>query len=313
MDPLDEVFSAMRVESALFARLEASAPWGLSTRPGRTTRFGLVLRGGGWLTLDDEKKPVPVALSAGDCFIVPRGQPYTLRDAMGSPTVSCVDAVRSNVGGVVALGGGGAATTIVSGWFEFDHDAARALLDLLPPLLHIRMDQEGTQRLQAALQLLAVETAQPALGSGLVVSRLADILFVQAVRAYIHTLDAQEDSAGWLAALADRRIGPALHKLHRDVAAAWTVDMLADAAAMSRSAFAARFKAKVGQSPLDYLTRWRMFRAAHLLRSGDDAVGAIAGRVGYASEPAFNKAFKRVVGEAPGAYRRRSRRSAVAQ
>lgn len=304
MDPLDEVFAAMRVENALFARLEATAPWGLATRAGRSTRFGLVLRGGAWFTLDDVKKPVPVALSAGDCFIVPRGQPYTLRDAMKSPTVSCIDAVRSNVGGVVALGGGGAATTIVSGWFEFDAEGARPLLDLLPPLLLIRMDQDRSQRLQAALQLLALETAQRGLGSGLVVSRLADIVFVQAVRAYIDTLDS-ETSTGWLAALADRRLGPAIKRLHEDAAASWTVDALAAEAAMSRSAFAARFKAKVGQAPLDYLTRWRMFRAGHLLRHGDEAIAAIAGRVGYDSEAAFNKAFKRVVGEAPGAYRRR--------
>lgn len=306
MDPLDEVFSAMRVENALYARLEATAPWGLSTQRGQTSRFGLVLRGGCWLTLDDEPDPTPIALSAGDCFVIPRGRPYSLRDDMKSATVNCVDIVRSNVGGVVPLGGGGASTTVVSGWFVFDNDGARPLLELLPPLLHIRMDQDRTHLLQSTLQLLAMETTQRGLGSGLVVSRLADIIFVQTVRAYIDTLDPDSDT-GWLAALSDRRIGRALQLLHKDIAADWTVEGLATAVGMSRSAFALRFKEKVGQSPLDYVTRWRMFRAGHLLRSTDKTLAEIASSVGYESEAAFNKAFKRSVGAAPGAYRRGSK------
>jgi len=118
---------------------------------------------------------------------------------------------------------------------------------------------------------------------------------------------------GWLAALADRRIGAALHLLHKDVAANWTVETLAAAAGMSRSAFALRFKDKVGQSPLEYLTRWRMFRAAQLLRHGERALVEIAGSVGYESEAAFNKAFKRTTGSAPGAYRRSMQDAAAAR
>src|SRR6267142_2075574 len=114
MDPLDEVFSAMHVESALYARLEA------------TTRFGLMLRGGCLLTLDDpEFAHEPIALVAGDCFVIPHGLAYTLRDHMKSPTVNCVDVVRANLGGVVTLGGGGVASTIISGWFTFDPYGAR--------------------------------------------------------------------------------------------------------------------------------------------------------------------------------------------
>ncbi|MDQ2779440.1 MAG: AraC family transcriptional regulator [Pseudomonadota bacterium] len=312
MDPLDEVFSAMRVENALYARLEATAPWGLSTRRGDgTARFGLMLRGGGWLRLDDHSGDrKPVALVAGDCFVIPQGLPYTLCDELKSATVNCVDVVRSNVGGVVSIGGGGASATVISGWFTFDPDGARPLLDLLPALLHIRMEQDRTQLLQASLQLLALETAQRGLGSGLIVSRLADIIFVQVVRAHIETLDPDTET-GWLAALSDRRIGAALHLLHRDVASKLTVQTLAAAAGMSRSAFALRFKGKVGQSPLDYLTRWRMFRAGHLLRHTNTPLVEIAGSVGYESEAAFNKAFKRTIGAAPGVYRR-SAQTAVA-
>ncbi|HET7791744.1 MAG TPA: AraC family transcriptional regulator [Rhizobacter sp.] len=310
MDPLDDVFQAMRVQDALYARLEASAPWGLKTRQvDGTARFGLVLRGGGWLTLDDAGPPMaPVALAAGDCFVIPHGLAYTLRDAPCSPTVNCVDVVRGNVGGVVAIGGGegGASTSIVSGWFNFDAHGARPLMDLLPPLIHIRMDHARTQVMQATLQLLALETSQRGLGSGLVVSRLADILFVQAVRAHIETVD-PETGPGWFAALADRKLGAALRALHRDLSADWTVESLAAIAGMSRSAFAQRFKEKIGQPPLDYLTRWRMFRAGHLLRRTDQGMARVAAQVGYESEAAFNKAFKRLTGVAPGAYRKEMR------
>ena len=155
-----------------------------------------------------------------------------------------------------------------------------------------------------------METAQRRLGSGLIVSRLADIIFVQAVRAHIDALDPDADT-GWLAALADRRIGAALGMLHKDVASNWTVEALAAAAGMSRSAFALRFKDKVGQSPLEYLTRWRMFRAGQLLRNTDKALVEIASSVGYDSEAAFNKAFKRTTGSAPGAYRRSAQKTAA--
>ena len=315
MDPLDDVFQAMRVENALYARLEATAPWGLKTRRvDGTARFGLMLRGACRLTLDDSAGQAPVALAAGDCFVIPHGLPYTLRDAPKSPTVNCVDAIRSNVGGVVRVGGpgDGPQTVIVSGWFHFDPHGARPLLDLLPPLIHIRMDHERAQLLQSTLQVLAMETSRRGLGSGLVVSRLADIIFMQAVRAHVESVDAQSDN-GWFAALADRRLGAALRLLHKDLSAVWTVESLAEAAGMSRSAFALRFKEKIGQSPLDYLTRWRMFRASHLLRRTDKPMIEVAGSVGYESEAAFNKAFKRVAGVAPGAYRRQVQAAVVGE
>jgi transcriptional regulator GlxA family with amidase domain len=133
---------------------------------------------------------------------------------------------------------------------------------------------------------------------------------VQVVRAYISALDTEKES-GWLAALSDRRIGAALQLLHKDVASNWTVEALAAAAGMSRSGFALRFKEKVGQSPLEYLTRWRMFRAGHLLRHTDKPLVEVAGSVGYESEAAFNKAFKRSSGAAPGAYRRSAQSEAT--
>ena len=258
MDPLDDIFAAMRVRSALYARLEAGAPWGVSLAGGESARFGLVVRGG--CLLEVEGMAQPVALAAGDCYVLAHGTPYILRDHPNTPTVSCASVVRDRIGGLVELGGTGTAASVICGWFHFDQRAARPLLDLLPVLLHVKMEQARALALQGTLQLLAMETGEPGLGSSLLVSRLADIVFVQAVRA--HVAANAESQTGWLAALADARIGPALRAMHKEIAHDWTVEALAAVANLSRSAFAQRFRERVGQAPLEYLTQWRMFKAA---------------------------------------------------
>lgn len=308
MDPLDDVFAAMRVRSAVYARLEAGAPWGVSLAGGESARFGLVVRGG--CLLEVEGVDQPVALAAGDCYVLAHGTPYVLRDHPDTPTVSCVSVVRDRIGGLVELGGTGMAASVICGWFHFDQRAAKPLLDLLPVLLHVKMERARALALQGTLQLLAMETSEPGLGSSLLVSRLADIVFVQAVRA--HAAAHGESQTGWLAALADARIGPALRAMHKDMARDWTVESLAAAASLSRSAFAQRFRERVGQAPLEYLTQWRMFKAGNMLGQGNAAVGTIAGAVGYESEAAFSKAFKREKGMAPGAWRTAARETAVA-
>lgn len=305
MDPLDDVFAAMRVESALYARLQVGAPWGLSVAGGETARFGLVVRGTCLLQVEGE--PGPVRLREGDCYLLAHGTPYVLRDQPLTPTVSCRSVVRDPHGGVVRLGGDGEAATVVCGWFRFDAAAARPLVQLLPRLVHVSMDPARTAAMHATLQLLAMETESPGLGSSLVVSRLADIVFVQAVRA--HLARSASGETGWLAALADARLGPALQAMHGDMARPWTLDELAAAARLSRSAFALRFRERVGEAPLAYLTRWRMVRAGQLLRQDGLTLGRVAASVGYESEAAFSKAFKRETGWAPGAWRSRAPRA----
>jgi AraC-like DNA-binding protein len=312
VDPLDDVFAAMRVHSAVYARLEARAPWGLSLAGGPSARFGLVVRGRCLLVAEGAQ--TPLQLTAGDCYVLARGEPYVLCDELQTPRVRCTDVVRDRIGGVVELGGTGSnngaseSATVICGWFTFDALGARPLMALMPPLLHVRMDAPRTELLQATLGLLAMETESPGLGSGLVVSRLADIVFVQAIRAHVAAGD--EANTGWMSALSDRRLGGVLRSMHKELGRPWTIDELAGMASMSRSAFAACFKRRVGEAPMDYLARWRMFRAGCMLRQSQQAVGEIAAQVGYESEAAFSKAFKRVTGLPPGEHRRRSGDSA---
>jgi AraC-like DNA-binding protein len=300
MDPLDDAFSAMRVRESLYARLDASAPWAVRFREGKAARFGLVVAGSCWLTTEAPEKSI--RLSTGDCYVILDGSTYTLGDDPHSPAQNCFDIVPKLVDGAVSIGGGGTSATVVTGWFVYDELGARPLIALLPRVLHTRVDGYRTDILKATLELLAKETERPGVGSGVVVSGLADILFVQAIRSHLN--DSDDNDVGWLAALSDRRIGAAMRALHGKPAEPWTVEKLAALANMSRSAFAARFKARLGEAPLEYLTRWRMFRAGVLLRSTERSLAEIAGEVGYESDAALSKAFHRVVGMTLGAFRK---------
>jgi len=302
MDPLDDAFSAMRVRESLYARVDAGAPWAIRFREGKAARFGLVVAGSCWLTTEAPARSIPLA--SGDCYVILDGSTYTLGDDPRSPALNCFDVVPRLVDGAVSLGGDGAAATVVTGWFVYDELGARPLTALLPRVLHTRVDGYRTDILKATLELLAKETERPGVGSGVVISGLADILFVQAIRSHLN--NTSENDVGWLAALSDRRIGLAMRALHGKPADAWTVAKLASLANMSRSAFAARFKARLGEAPLEYLTRWRMFRAGVLLRSTQRSLAEIANEVGYESDAALSKAFHRVVGMAPGAFRKQN-------
>jgi AraC-like DNA-binding protein len=285
MDPLDDAFSAMRVRESLYARLDASAPWAVRFREGKAARFGLVIAGSCWLTTEAPAKSIPLA--PGDCYVILDGSTYTLGDDPRSTPQNCFDVVPK---------------LVVTGWFVYDELGARPLTALLPRVLLTRVDGYRTELLKATLDLLAKETERPGIGSGVVVSGLADILFVQAIRSHLNS--SSEDEVGWLAALADKRIGAAMRALHGKPAEPWTVEKLATLSNMSRSAFAARFKAKLGEAPLEYLTRWRMFRAGVLLRHTERSLAEIAHEVGYESDAALSKAFHRIVGMAPGAFRK---------
>jgi AraC-like DNA-binding protein len=302
MDPLDDAFSAMRVRESLYARVDAGAPWAIRFREGKAARFGLVVAGSCWLTTEAPGQSIP--LVSGDCYVILDGSTYTLGDDPRSPALNCFDVVPRLVDGAVSLGGGGTAATVVTGWFVYDELGARPLTALLPRVLHTRVDGYRTDILKATLELLAKETERPGVGSGVVISGLADILFVQAIRSHLN--NASESEVGWLAALSDSRIGLAMRALHDKPADAWTVAKLAALASMSRSAFAARFKARLGEAPLEYLMRWRMFRAGVLLRSTQRSLAEIANEVGYESDAALSKAFRRVVGMTPGAFRKQN-------
>jgi AraC-like DNA-binding protein len=314
MDPISDIFKTMDIRAVVHSRLEATAPWGLmrsanesektdsrgnKVSPSELAHFGMVSRGNCWLSLEGVADPLP--LTSGDCFLLAPGSAYTLRDNPRTRARSFCEVARPD-GNVIHYGGGGTPTTIISGFLSFDKVSLKPLSQLLPPLVLIKADQARTLALHTTLQLLASEMAEQAPGAEMVATRLAEVLFIQTIRAHIA---ARPDTCSqpWLRAIFDPKIGVALRSIHENVNRPWTVESLAEAAGMSRSAFASRFKEVLGQTPLDYVTEWRMQKAMPLLQKRDKKLVEVAQSVGYESDAAFNKAFKRVVGLSPGEYR----------
>lgn len=316
-DVVSDVLRAVRLGAEVFGRFELGAPWALRVpRTEQHLAFYVVARGGGWLDLEgDRRKAVArqIALSAGDVVLLPHGASHVLRDPSRSARrpreVRDVICPRPTSTEPVRFGGGGPMTVLVTGAFRFAAPARSVLLESLPSAIHIAAgDATTSPQLAAAVQLILAESAAPGPGSTIVSARLAEILLVHALRA--QTTSATEQRG--LCALADPAIGASLRLMHARPAEPWSVARLAREIGMSRSAFAARFTERVGESPLQYLTRWRMTQAAELLRERDDSVPAIAERVGYTNAAAFMKAFTRVEGVGPGAYRRQWRARAAA-
>jgi AraC-like DNA-binding protein len=306
MDVLTDVLNSLRLRSGLYCRSTMTAPWGLGFRPTTVATFHVIDRGDCFLRIDGD--PTPLALAGGDLIVFPHGAGHQLADDPGTPARWQIplDEVMPDECMLIALGGGGATTSLLCGTFCLERADAHPLLALLPPLIHIRGHDDGAATwLETTLQFLTSEAGAQRPGAETIVRRLTEVLFVQVVRAWIE--GHPTETRGWLSALGDPRIGAAIGLLHRRPAQAWQVAELAAEVGLSRSAFAARFSALVGQPPLNYLAGWRMQLAAELLRTGDLALSEVAERVGYGSEPAFSKAFKRRVGLGPGAYRRARR------
>jgi AraC-like DNA-binding protein len=306
MDVLTDVLRTVRLQNQCYGRLELTAPWGVEVDGSEppSSHFYAVLRGSGWLQVDGSSQAVPLA--GGDLVLLPRGARHLLRDDLTTRAVAMARILAGRVkapGGVIRYGGGGAPASIVGGHFTFEGGGSGALLEGLPPMIHVKSDGGAlVQWLEATLQLLAAETALAQPGAETVVSRLADILFVQALRT--HMASVTDCSRGWLRALKDPPMATALRLIHEQPEKPWTVEALAQRVTMSRSAFAERFTRLVGEAPLGYLTRWRIQKAAHLIRERDATLGAIARGVGYATESAFGKAFRRHMGTSPGEYRK---------
>ena len=304
-DPLGAALHLLRMSGTFYFRSELTAPWGLGIPPMPDCLwFHVVTAGAALLEVDDDGRGRLAA--AGRARAGPardRAPAAGRRRTRAAPSVLGIphDFVTDRYA-IIRHGGGGAATTLVCGAVRFDHPAARSLVELLPATIHLTDPATGAatrpEWLPATLRMMAAEAAQLRPGGETVLTRLADVLVIQAIRAWLATDPGGR--TGWLGALRDRQIGRALALVHRDPARDWTVAALAAECAMSRSAFAARFTELVGEPAMQYVTRWRMQTALHELSSGDGTVAELAGRLGYRSEAAFSRAFKRVVGDRAG-------------
>lgn len=240
---------------------------------------------------------VPLALETGDVLFMPRGADHCLVDDLGSPVTEVAIPGEPRY-----ISGSGTRTALLCGAYGLGRQRSHPLLDELPEFIHLPADSRRDPALRGAVDLLAAEMTEPRLGSDAVVPALLEMLLLFALRSWFDQ-QATEHATGWAAAFADPAVAVALRAVHEEPARAWTVPDLSDIAGVSRATLARRFAATIGEPPLAYVTRWRMLTAARLLRDTDAALSAIARKVGYTSEFAFAKAFKREYGLAPGRYR----------
>ena len=304
MDPLSEVFGSMRIQDAIYTRLEATAPWGFHY-PGDTVpriRFALMVRGSALLKFKNERQAI--SLSAGDVFIfILSDEAFTLVDHPRSRVVDYRELRKLEVDRVIHYGGGGVLTTLVSGSFGMSAFEVPLISTILPRHLHLRLEQNRSHAFQSVLDLLAAETAQPGIASSRLISCLYESLFVYAIRAYASSSEAPPK--GWLAAMLDKRLSKAIEAMHAGLDRSWSVESLAREARMSRSAFALKFRAVLGQTPIEYLTQWRMYKAGAMIRSNDASFSEAASAVGYGSQSSLSRVFRREMGVAPREYRRK--------
>ena len=304
VDPLGEALHFLRMNGAFYCRSELTAPWGLTLPPMPAYAwFHVVTSGRLWLEAGDADARL---LGSGDLALVPHGEGHALRSEPGVPAPGILELERELVSDryeVLRHGAGGSPTSLICGAVRFDHPAARNLVAILPEIIHLEASGSTEMGwLQSTLRLMAAEARELRPGGEAVITRLGDILVIQAIRSWIETDPAAR--TGWLGALRDRQIGRAITLIHRDPARAWTVASLADELAMSRSAFAARFTEVVGEPVMAYVARWRMQVAVSALSEEGATIGELADRLGYRSEAAFSRAFKRIIGVSPGAVRR---------
>jgi AraC-like DNA-binding protein len=302
-DPLGEALHFLRMNGAYYCRSELTARWGM-TMPAMTDYmwFHVPTAGAAWLETDGAE---PIRLLPGDLALVPHGEGHVLCSDPGvdAPLVTDLDLMPvSDRYEILRHGEGGTPTTLVCGAVRFEHPAARNLVHALPAVIQLGAASPRIDRVQSTLTLMASEARELRPGGEAVITRLADILVIQAIRSWIESDAAAR--TGWLGALRDPQIGRAIALVHGDPARPWTVGSLAREVSMSRSAFAARFTELVGEPVMQYVSRWRMHVAVSALREEGATVAELADRLGYRSEAAFARAFKRVVGMPPGAVRR---------
>jgi AraC-like DNA-binding protein len=297
MDPLSDVLSLLMPQSYMSGGFDAGGDWSFLFQRYDCARCFALVSGQCWLSvggLGDAMK-----LEAGDCVVLPHGHACRLASNLELTPIDVKSLLAGPLNGHILSWNGGGACLGLCAYFTFAQDHASVLLSLLPAIVHIRNETDrAAMRWYLERMMRVLREPQP--GGVLLGQHLAQMMLVEALRLYI--AESAKDGAGWLFALADKQLSAAISALHDNPGYRWSLQELAERAGMSRSVFALRFREKVGVPAMEYLTRWRMLRAADRLVHSSDSVLAIAQSFGYASESAFGLAFKKVMGCSPRRY-----------
>jgi AraC-like DNA-binding protein len=318
MDVVSEVLKVVRLQGALFYNGEFSAPWSVYATPSRALAgffetgtehvivYHLLTEGRAWARLEDGDR---LPLEAGDIVMIPHGDRHIVENGSPCETVDGPDDIVGMLSQGLKLwqvGGGGEVTKFVCGYMAYDSRLGEVVLSGLPPIFKVTIrNQASGQWLENSIRFSVDQAGSFHPGGEAVLAKLSEVLFIEALRAYIAQLPPNQ--TGWLASARDPEVGKALALMHRDPAHPWTIASLAKEAGVSRSVLAERFRHYLNEAPISYLTRWRLQLAAQMLASSSYSVAQIAAEVGYESESAFNKAFKRKFNLPPARFRGQSR------
>ena len=300
MDALSGVLESVKLKAILYPKFRFTSSWGIEMAQDFRSQFWLLLKGTCYLRVPGEKV---IKMNVGDFIFVPHGSTHRIS---GKSNTACVPASQFGKAfhsGKPLFQGKDEETIIMGGHFEFAPTVQHPFIKTLPKVIHINnANKELNLWLQQAASLMNEEISDEKIGSQLILERLVDILFVLIIRAYLEQADIKE---GFLTALKDTRISNSLKVIHESFEKNWTLHQLAAAAGMSRSLYCREFKKLVGETPLSYLTNWRVLKSREFLSKSNENIGEVASKVGYQSEAAFNRLFKSKIGETPASYRRR--------
>jgi len=316
MDVLSEVLRVVRLEGALFFNAEFSAPWCvrassaseiahyLSPRAGHLVLYHFLTEGRAYARLPNGDRE---ELAAGDIVMFPHGDAHLLGNGGAVKPMEMLPTFSKNLTGGLKLarfGGGGEVTRFVCGFLACEPRLSEVFLSGLPQIIRVNVAKEATgQWLEHSIRFSVQQVAESTAGSSIVLARLSEVLFVETLRRYINEMP--PDQVGWLAGVRDATIGQALALLHKEPSREWTISNLARSVGSSRSRFAEHFRHFLGASPMAYLAQWRLRLGAQILQSTEQSVAEVAAAVGYGSEAAFNRAFKREFDCPPAQFRRR--------
>lgn len=297
-DPFSDILKLANAQSVVSGGFTAGGLWAIRFPAPEKIKFFALVKGNCWLCIDGDEAPVRV--EAGDVFLLSAQRSFVLAGDLAAAPVDATSLFAGNVSKIAKLGDGDDCVQI-GGHIQLDAVSGGLLADVLPPLIHVRAASPQATVLQWLVDQLVRERAADLPGASVASAQLAQLMFIQILRA--HLAASETLAAGWLRALGDARIAPALRLMHSDPGRQWQLEELAKSVAMSRTTFALRFKTVAGVPPLTYLLKWRMRIAERALREENNPVSALALSLGYTSESAFSNAFKRTVGMAPKRYR----------
>lgn len=304
MDVLSNIIQSIHLSGSFWCRTEATAPWAIRIDTMDFAHFRVVRRGNCWFDMDDLE--APLQLSTGDLVFLPHGHAHTLSDdPQTSPVPICELINNKNMEPTkpLRLGGQGTAATLLCGCCRYERSEIHPLFSVLPSLIYLQGDDKrNLPWLETTLDYISNESCSSRPGAETIINRLVDVLIIQLIRIHIESLP--DSNTGWMRGLKDPQIAKSLGYIHQHPEQAWTVESLSSAVGMSGASFAAKFRQLVGETPHQYITGWRMHKASKVLKQSTHSLAIVAAQVGYQTEAAFSKVFKRFMGISPSRYRR---------